>query len=278
MGKILYKEKLAPQVYLLRVEAPAIAKRLKAGQFVIVHKEEISERIPLTIADSDQTEGSITLIIQAVGKSTIELCAMEPGDVIQDIMGPLGRPTPIEPGTGRVAVVGGGIGIAVAHPVAKAMKAAGHYVIGIIGARTKELLFWEDKLRGVCSELHVTTDDGSYAIHGFVTTVLEKFLKSDPPLEEVTAIGPIPMMKAVAELTRPYGVKTLASLNPIMVDATGMCGGCRVSYGDEVKFVCVDGPDLDAHKVDFNELMQRNKSYRKYEEIALHECKIGLDK
>lgn len=279
MHVILRKKQLSPNVTRLDVEAPRIAEIRRAGQFVIVHARENSERIPLTIADANPQEGSITLVIQAVGRSTIELVSMEPGDFIRDIAGPLGKPTElIESGT--ALCVGGGVGTAVVHPIACALKENGVRVISIIGGRSKEWVIFEEELRRV-GDVIVCTDDGSYGRKGFVTEALRDVLKNGG-VDIVYAVGPVPMMKAVVDITRPLNVRTIVSLNPVMVDGTGMCGGCRVNIGGENKFACVDGPEFDGFLVDFKLLMDRLNTYRAYEQEALkyyeEECKIGLNK
>ncbi|MCK5236115.1 MAG: sulfide/dihydroorotate dehydrogenase-like FAD/NAD-binding protein [Deltaproteobacteria bacterium] len=271
MFEITEKKKLAHLVYQFKIKAPSIAKKREAGQFVILRMNEHGERIPLTIADSDNEAGTITVIVQEVGRSTMLLSGLDAGDTILDVVGPLGMPTHIE-NFGRAVCVGGGIGTAVTFPIGAALKEAGNEVISIIGSRTKELLILEEEMRSVSDELLVTTDDGSYGHHGFVTDVLKNLLDDKKkPVDIVIAVGPVPMMRAVAEVTRPYKVKTLASLNPIMVDGTGMCGACRVTIAGEVKFVCVDGPEFDAHDTDFDELIMRNRSYFKEEKTATEE-------
>lgn len=270
MYEITDKVELAHTVYVIKIKAPEIAKKRKAGQFVILRMNEYGERIPLTIMDSDETEGTITILVQEVGRSTAILCSMVAGDSILDVVGPLGRPTHIER-FGTVVCIGGGIGTAPVLPIAKAMKGAGNKVISIIGARNKGLVILEDEMKGTSDELHVATDDGSYGHHGFVTNVLQKFIDSEMRIDCVVAIGPVPMMRAVAGVTRPYKIFTLVSLNPIMVDGTGMCGACRVTIGGESRFVCVDGPEFDGHEVDFEELTLRNRSYLKEEKIAMEE-------
>ena len=281
MYKILEARFLAPQVKLLRLEAPAIARRRKAGQFVILRVHETGERIPLTIADSDAKEGSITIIVQGVGKTTRMLNAKEAGDSILDVVGPLGAPSEVER-FGTVVVIGGGLGTAIAYPTARALKAAGNHVIVIIGGRSKEFVILEEEMKAVSDEVFVTTDDGSYGEKGFVTDRL-KALIAERQVDYVLAIGPIPMMAAVSGVTKPHGIKTVVSLNPVMVDGTGMCGGCRVLVGGESKFACVDGPEFDAHEVDFRLLSTRNSMYREAEQAALaameqprsdHECEL----
>ena len=263
MAKIAEKRNLSPEIVRLKVIAPEISEKRKAGQFVILRVHERGERIPLTIVDSDPKEGTVTLVFQVVGKTTHALSLLEEGDEILDFAGPLGKPTDIEH-FGTVAVVGGGIGIAVAYPIAKAMKSAGNRVLSIIGARSKDFLVLEEEVRSVSDEIIVTTDDGSYGRKGLVTDPLQEWLETRE-LNQVIAIGPVPMMRALSESTRPYGVKTVVSLNPIMVDGTGMCGACRVSIGGRTKFACVDGPEFDGHEVDFADLALRLTAYRDHE-------------
>jgi len=270
MYEITEKKELAHTVYQFKVKAPMIAKKRKAGQFVVLRLNEMGERIPLTIVDSDPEKGTITIIVQEVGKTTAMLGDMAVGDKILDVVGPLGHPTHIE-NYGIVVCVGGGIGTAPVLPIAKAMKAAGNKVISIIGARNKGLLILEDEMRAVSDELHITTDDGSYGHHGFVTQVLQMFIDEGMKIGCVVGIGPIPMMRAVSNVTKPYGIKTLVSLNPIMVDGTGMCGACRVTVGGQNRFVCVDGPEFDGAEVDFDELIKRNRTYFKEEKKAMEE-------
>jgi ferredoxin--NADP+ reductase len=265
--RILSKETLAPDVVRFWIDAPVVARKRRPGQFVIVRLTEEGERIPLTIADADASRGAISLIIQAVGKSTLALNSMEPGQTVLDVAGPLGLPTKIEPN--RVCCIGGGIGTAVAYPIACGVKAAGGHVVAILGARTRDLIILENDLRAVADEMVVTTDDGSYGVHGLVTDALKKLVADGHVFDEVVAVGPLPMMRAVCEVTRPLHLHTVVSLNPIMIDGTGMCGGCRVTVGGEQKFVCVDGPEFDGHQVDFAELSARLKAYREQEAIAL---------
>ena len=267
MHRILTKETLAPDVVRFWIDAPVVARKRRPGQFVIVRLTEEGERIPLTIADADVSRGAISLIIQAVGKSTLALNSMEPGQAILDVAGPLGLPTKIE--ANRVCCIGGGIGTAVVYPIACGVKAAGGHVVGILGARTRDLIILENDLRAVVDEMIVTTDDGSYGMHGLVTDALKKLVAEGHTFDEVVAVGPLPMMRAVCEVTRPLNLRTVVSLNPIMIDGTGMCGGCRVTVGGEQKFVCVDGPEFDGHLVDFAELSARLKAYREQEAIAL---------
>ncbi|RJQ30491.1 MAG: sulfide/dihydroorotate dehydrogenase-like FAD/NAD-binding protein [Peptococcaceae bacterium] len=268
MYKILKKEVLAPALHLFEIGAPRIAAKALAGQFVILRIHEEGERIPLTVADFDRQEGTITCVFQEVGKTTRQLGVLKEGDSIMDFVGPLGVPSHIE-NYGRVACVGGGVGVAPVHPVARALKKAGNEVIGIIGARTKELLFWEDKMRAACTELRVTTDDGSYVRKGFVTDVLKEVIEEKGRIDLCLAIGPLPMMRAVCDLTKKYGIRTVVSLNSIMVDGTGMCGCCRVTVNGEMKFACVDGPEFDGHGVDFAEMARRSVIYREQERQAV---------
>jgi len=259
---------LAENIKKFEIEAPRIAKKRKAGQFVILRITEHGERIPLTIADSNPETGTITIIAQGAGKSTRELNRKEAGDSIADVVGPLGAPSHIEK-FGTAVSIGGGVGTAIAYPTAAALKEAGNYVITINGARSKELVILEDEMKAVSDEAYITTDDGSYGFHGFVTQKLQELIDSGKKIDFVLAIGPIPMMRAVAEVTRPYGIKTVVSLNPIMIDGTGMCGGCRVSIGSETRFACVDGPEFDGHQVNFDELQDRLSTYREFEQQAL---------
>lgn len=267
---------LAPTITRLEITAPFIAKKRKAGNFVMVRVEDGGERIPLTIADSNPATGTITLIVQAVGGTTKLLCSKNAGDTILDVVGPLGNPTPIE-NHGVVACVGGGVGTAELYPIARALKEAGNTVDTIIGARSRELVILEEEMRRWSDHVFVTTDDGSYARKGFVTDQLKDLLDGGRGIKAVYAIGPLPMMKAVSALTRPYGILTLVSLNTIMVDGTGMCGGCRVTVGGEMKFACVDGPEFDGHTVDYDELMMRNRTYVDLEKISdeKHVCRLN---
>ncbi len=270
MFEITEKRELAHLVKLLKIRAPRIAKKRKAGQFVVLRLNEHGERIPLTIADSDAEEGTITIIVQEVGKTTAMLSSKRKGDTILDVVGPLGKPTHIE-NYGTAVCVGGGIGTAVTYPIGRALKDAGCRVVSIIGSRTKDLLILEEEMRSVSDEFFVTTDDGSYGHHGFVTNVLDALIKEGMKIDIVLAVGPVPMMRAVSEVTRPHGIHTMVSLNPIMVDGTGMCGACRVTIGGQTRFVCVDGPEFDGHEVDFDELIRRNRSYLKEERMAMEE-------
>ncbi len=268
MYRILKKEILAPSYKQFEIEAPMVAGKAAAGQFIILRIHDEGERIPLTIADFDREKGTVTCVFQEVGKTTRELGTLEAGDCIRDFVGPLGLPSHIEK-YGRVACVAGGIGIAPVHPIARALKEAGNEVVGIMGARTKELVFWEDRMRAACSELRVTTDDGSYMRKGFVTDVLKEAIEEKGDFALCIAIGPPPMMQAVANLTKEYNLKTIVSLNALMVDGTGMCGCCRVTVGGETKFTCVDGPEFDAHQVDFEEMARRAVTYKPQEKISM---------
>lgn len=275
MHKIVASEALAPDIKRITISAPIIAEKRKPGQFIILRLYETGERIPLTIFDSDDEQGTITLVVQGIGKSTIELNNLEAGDTILDVVGPLGMPSEIKD-YGTVVVMGGGVGTAVAYPTAKALKEAGNYVISIIGCRSQNLVILEDDLCEIADECYVSTDDGSYGFNGLCTGKLTDLIDSGVEIDVVFAVGPLPMMRAVAETTRPLGIHTVVSLNPIMVDGTGMCGGCRATVGGETVFVCVDGPEFDGHKVDFEQLMKRNKSYRMDEAAALeeHSCRL----
>ena len=270
MYRILRKEVLAPSVKLIEVEAPAIAAKGRAGQFAILRVDEEGERIPLTLADWDRDRGTLTLVFQEVGVTTMKLGQLEVGDRLADLAGPMGNATEVD-GLGTVACVGGGIGIAPIYPIARAMREAGNRVISIIGARSKEMLILEEEMGRASDELYVTTDDGSYGRHGFVSDQLKDLIDSDRRPDHVIAVGPLIMMKVVADVTRPYGIKTVVSLNSIMIDGTGMCGGCRVSVGGETKFTCVDGPEFDGHAVDFDLLIARNRTYAEEERRALEE-------
>jgi len=247
-----------------KIEAPLIAKKAQPGQFVVLRPNETGERIPLTMAGSDPEKGTIDIIFQVVGKTTALMRTLQEGDAILDIIGPLGRPTHLEK-LGTIICVGGGTGIAVLYPITRGLKEIGNHVISIIGARTKDLLIMEDYMKDVSNELQITTDDGSYGRHGFVTDALKDLLDQRKDVKLVVGIGPVPMMKFVCKTTEPYGVKTLVSLNAIMVDATGMCGACRVTVGGKTRFCCVDGPEFDGHEVDFEELTKRQAAYLKEE-------------
>ncbi len=275
MHKVVSKAQLSPNVTRLDVTAPRIAQIRKPGQFVIVHLGAGAERIPLTIADADLAAGTIALVIQAVGKSTRDLVALEPGQSLADIAGPLGKPTELAE-TGHALCIGGGVGTAVVHPIAQGLQRKGVAVTSIIGGRSKEWVILEAELKRL-GEVLVCTDDGSYGQHGFVTDAAKDVLARGG-INVVYAVGPVPMMRAVVKLTKPLGVHTIVSLNPIMVDGTGMCGGCRVAVGGETLFACVDGPEFDGHLVDFDLLMDRLTTYREFEQQACEagNCKIGL--
>ncbi len=276
MHKILEKRQYSPDVFYLKVEAPEIAKNRHPGQFVIVQiNTDFGERVPLTIADANADEGWIALVVQAVGATTIKLCNKNVGDSIAVILGPLGRPSHIEK-SGTVVCVCGGIGVAPMYPIAQAFKQIGNRLIVIIGARTKDLIVFEEEMTAIADELIVTTDDGSYGRKALVTVPLKEICEREVPPDEVFAIGPPVMMKFCAETTRPFGIKTTVSLNTIMIDGTGMCGGCRVTVGGETKFVCVDGPEFDAHEVDFNNMMMRMKAFRIREDQDRHKCRSGI--
>ena len=278
MNEILLKEEIAPDTFRYKIHHPKIAKKRKAGQFVVIRTHEGGERVPLTIVASDEQEGSVTLIFQAVGHSTRELADLNEGDALMDMAGPLGKPTHIE-NYGTACVIGGGYGTAPVLPIAAALRDAGNKVIGINGARSKNLVILEKELREICERLEIATDDGSYGHKGFVTDVLKQLLEEGVQIDFVLAVGPTPMMRAVSELTKEHGIPTMVSLNPIMVDGTGMCGGCRVEVGGETKFACVDGPEFDAHQVNFDLLMKRQATYKAEERQAAEwdsHCKIGL--
>jgi ferredoxin--NADP+ reductase len=267
MFEILKRHEMADgTVVMNEISAPKIAAKARPGQFVILKATETGERIPLTMADTDPKKGTITVIYQVVGKSTALFRGMQVGEKYQDVIGPLGQPTHLEK-LGKVACVGGGTGIAVLHPITRALKEIGNYVYAVIGARTKDLLILEDKMKAASHELKVCTDDGTYGHHGFVTDVVRELLEREN-IKLVVGIGPVPMMKFLCKLTAEYGVKTLVSLNPIMVDGTGMCGCCRVTVGGKTRFACVDGPEFDGHAVDFDELAKRLDAYKEEERIA----------
>ncbi|MBI5085572.1 MAG: sulfide/dihydroorotate dehydrogenase-like FAD/NAD-binding protein [Acidobacteria bacterium] len=276
MNRILAKRQLAPEVTLLEVEAPRIQKRWKPGMFIIIRPLAESERIPLTIVDSSAERQSITMVIQAIGKTTKEAVALEPGDALCDLVGPLGEAATMTTGQ-RVVCMAGGVGVAELLPVAKAFHDAGNHVTALCGARSDSYRILDEELKAAVDELQWATDDGTFGFHGNVVQLL-KSLAGPGTFTEGHVIGPIPMMKAAAEATRDWGLKLHASLNPVMIDGTGMCGGCRVTVGNEVKFACVDGPEFDAHLVDFDELTRRNRAYREMEQESLrHVCRVGLD-
>lgn len=260
MYTVVRKERLADVVTLLEVQAAPIAAKARAGQFVIVRLREDTERVPLTLSDWNKEAGTITIIFQHIGRSTCEMGTIEPGDSLRDVVGPLGRATEVE-NFGTVVCVGGGIGVAELRPIARAMKQAGNTVISIIGARDKSLILLEGEMRAASDELYITTDNGSYGRKGVVSEVLADLLKDSRKIDIVYAIGPVPMMRVVAEQTRPHGLKTIVSLDAIMIDGTGMCGACRVTVGGQTKFTCCDGPDFDAHQVNWDELVARKKMY-----------------
>jgi len=277
--RIIQKEILAPTITKYVIEAPYVARKRKAGNFVIIRVEETGERIPLTLVDGNLKDGTVTLIVQAIGKTTKALSLKNAGEYIMDLMGPLGNPTPIETGK-TIACIGGGVGTAELYPITKALKEAGNVIYTIIGARSKDLVILENEMQQVSDTLYITTDDGSYKRKGFVTDQLKELLDANLGINLVYAIGPLPMMKAVSNLTRPYNVRTLVSLNAVMVDGTGMCGGCRVSINGQMKFACVDGPEFEGHEVDFDEMLLRNRSYAEMEKISVdrfteepHVCK-----
>ena len=267
MNKIVRKVSLNPTVTLMEIEAPFVAKKAEPGQFIILRVDENGERIPLTIADYDREKGTITIIFQIVGGSTIQLNYLEEGDYIHDFVGPLGVPTHTE-GLKKVAVVGGGVGCAIAYPIAKKLHELGCEVHSIVGFRNKDLVILEDEFRAVSDKLILMTDDGSHGQKGVVTAPLKELIESGENYDEVITIGPLIMMKFVVATTKPFGVKTVVSMNPIMIDGTGMCGGCRLTVGGKTKFACVDGPDFDGFEVDFDEAMSRGRSYGEFEAHA----------
>ena len=278
MHKIVRTDTLAPSMCLMEVEAAKIAEKRKPGQFIILRIDETGERVPFTIADSDTARGTLTLIYQVVGKTTAKMAALKVGDTLLDVVGPLGKPTHIEK-IGTVCCIGGGTGIAITYPIAKALGEVGNKVISILGARTKDLLFYEDEVNAISDELVICTDDGSYGQKGLVTEMLKQLVDRGEDLKLVVAIGPVPMMKFVSLMTKEFEIPTIVSLNPIMIDGSGMCGCCRVVVDGQTKFACVDGPEFDAHKVDFELLTKRLATYRTEESEAYeryqHECKIG---
>ncbi len=270
MFKIVHKRVLNPSVVLMDIHAPFIAKKAMAGQFIIFRIDEKGERVPLTIAGYDREMGSITIIFQIVGKTTEHLASLNEGDVLLDVAGPLGIPTHVDENAKKVCVIGGGVGCAIAYPQAKELYDRGLKVDVITGFRNKDIVILEDEFKKTCDNLIVCTDDGSYGKKGFVTDALKELIEAGNEYDAVIAIGPVPMMKFVCSVTKPYNIKTIVSLNPIMIDGTGMCGGCRVTVGGKIKYACVDGPDFDGHEVDFDELMQRNSTYREQE----HNCRM----
>ena len=270
--KILAKKELCPNQYEITIEAPYAVRNAKAGQFIIFRAEENGERVPLTIADVNKETGALTIVFMAVGYTTKKLAELNVGDEVVDIVGPLGQPTHIKK-YGTVVCLAGGYGAAPCYLIAKAFKEAGNKVYMIMGARTKELIFWQDKMKTACTELFITTDDGSLGEKGFVTQVLERLMASEE-INYAIAVGPMPMMRAVANLTRDKGIYTEASMNPIMVDGTGMCGACRVTVGGKTKFACVDGPDFNAHEIDFDEVINRTKIYKDQEKKRSENCNL----
>lgn len=274
MHRIILRKLLTDNIKQIEVTAPEIAKRSKAGQFVVIRIDENGERIPLTVAQTNPQAGTIVLIFQEIGKTTLRMGELRVGDCIIDIVGPLGHPTEISK-TGTVVAIGGGVGVAEILPVAEAYKQAGNKVIGIIGARNRELVILEDEMKNACDELFVTTDDGSYGKKGFVSQVLQELIDKKAQIDLVYAIGPVPMMMVISELTKPYSKKTIVSLNPIMVDGTGMCGSCRVSVGGKTRFACVDGPEFDGHKVNWKELISRLTIFKSQEQISLEKYKCN---
>ena len=270
--KILSKKELCPNQFELQIEAPFVVRNAKAGQFIILRVDENGERVPLTIADVDKENGVLTIVYMAVGFSTKKLAELNEGEEIADVVGPLGQPTHIKK-YGTVVCRAGGYGAAPCYLIAKAFKEAGNKVYMIMGARNKDLIFWQDKMKDACSELFITTDDGTLGEKGFVTQVLERIMGQEK-VDYAIAVGPMPMMRAVAELTRGKGIYTEASMNPIIVDGTGMCGACRVTVGNEVKFACVDGPDFDAHKIDFDEVINRTRIYKDQEKTRDENCNL----
>ncbi len=270
MFPILHAEFIAPGIKRFLIQAPRIARKYQPGQFVIIRIYEEGERIPLTIKSVDRAKGTIQLVVQSIGKTTHLLNSMNSGDQILDVVGPLGKPSEIEK-LGTVVVMGGGVGTAMAYPTAAALKQAGNKIISIVGARNKELVILEEDMRAVSDVLMITTDDGSYAEKGFVTDKLKQLIQNGVRIDLVLAVGPIPMMRAVAEVTRGERIRTIVSLNPIMIDGTGMCGGCRVIADGKSQFACVDGPEFDAHKIDFAVLVQRNSTYREQEQKSFTE-------
>ena len=281
MFPIMEKRLLAPNVYLMKVQAPKIAKKRKAGQFVILRISEEGERFPLTIVDSDLEAGTVTIVYQAVGKSTRQLAALNVGENVLDFVGPLGNPTHME-NFGRVVVIGGGVGIAPVLPIVRALKQAGNYVISIISGRNKDLIILEEEMRASCDELLIATDDGSYGFKGFPTQILKGMMDRGEKINLVVSVGPPMLMKVTCDVTRPAGIATMVSLNPIMVDGTGMCGGCRVEVGGKTKFVCVDGPEFDGHQVNYDLLMKRLRTYQDMEKESIarldHACKLAATK
>jgi ferredoxin/flavodoxin---NADP+ reductase len=276
MFRILKAAVIAPGIKRFLIEAPRIARKHEAGQFVILRLDEHGERIPLTIESADRERGTISLVVQAVGKTTHQLNALQEGDAIRDVVGPLGKPSVIQ-NFGTVVIVGGGVGTALAYPTTVALKRAGNRILTILGGRNRDLVILEEEMRKASDVLYVTTDDGSYGEKGFVTDKLRELLASEEKISFVLAVGPVPMMKAVADLTKDKGIHTVVSLNPIMIDGTGMCGGCRVLVGGKSQFACVDGPEFAAHDVNFEVLMQRNRMYREAEKRSLEDYQRAVE-
>ncbi len=273
--KIIEKKDLNPQIFLMEVEAPLIAKKAEPGQFIILRIDEHGERVPFTIADFDREKGTVTIIVQIVGKTTKELALLKSGDSLSDFAGPLGMPTPLD-GIRKAAVIGGGLGTAIAYPQAKKLHSLGADVTVITGFRNKDLIILEDELEKVSDKLIITTDDGSNGLGGFVTDRLKEQIEAGEKFDEVIAIGPLVMMRAVCKLTEQYGIPTTVSMNPVMIDGTGMCGGCRVIVGGETKFACVDGPDFDGHKIDWDAALKRQQMFKSYEKRACEEGKCRI--
>ena len=274
--KIITKKVLNPQIFLMEIEAPLVARRVEPGQFIILRTDDKGERVPFTVADFDRKKGTVTIIVQIVGKTTRDLSMFEEGECISDFAGPLGTPTPLE-GLKKVAVIGGGLGTAIAYPQAKKLHALGAEVTVITGYRNEELIILKDELKEVSDKLIITTDDGSNGVKGFVTDRLTEEIESGEKFDEVIAIGPLVMMRAVCSVTEKYGIPTTVSMNPVMIDGTGMCGGCRVIVDGETKFACVDGPDFDGHKIDWNAALERSQMFKTYEKRACDDgkCRIG---
>ena len=277
MYRILRKKDQNPTVTLMDIEAPLVAKKAEPGQFIILRVDEAGERIPLTVADYDREKGTVTIIFQIVGATTKKLNTLNEGDSLHDFVGPLGTPSHVE-GLKKVAVVGGGVGCAIAYPIAKKLHGLGAEVHSVVGFRNKDLVILEDEFKAASDKLVMMTDDGSYGSKGLVTNALKELIDSGEQYDEVIAIGPLIMMKFVCQLTKEYGIKTVVSMNPIMIDGTGMCGGCRLTVGGKTKFACVDGPDFDGHEVDFDEAMERGSMYRDFERHAYEETCNLLNK
>jgi len=281
MNKIIEKKELSPGIHRFRIDTPRLVKKAKAGQFVILRKEEGGERVPMSIGGLDKNNGLLTVVIQEVGKTSASMNAMKEGECFKDVVGPLGIPSHVEK-FGHCVCIGGGVGIPPIYPIAQSLRDAGNKVTTIIGARSKDLLIYEKELGEASDQLLISTDDGSYGTHGFVTTILQKMIDDGEQIDMVICVGPVPMMKAVVNTTRGHKIKSFVSLNPIMVDGTGMCGACRVTVGGQTKFACVDGPDFDGHEVDFDEMTKRLKMYQKFEKESydkykynkVHKCKL----